>query len=242
MKIFNAQRFRLLRGRRLQKYIVYAFGEIVLVIIGILMALGINNWNQNRQLSNANKEIQKKVLAQIDKDIKALEAFQNELDVLQQTYMKALGREYDRSKVDTGGLIATILFDVNTLSLDQHVINLIETAQLDESPASTELVELNSTYKLYAKDIKDIEIIIYEKMTNNLAEIEKTQPWYIDLITDFICRNDCINYLLKDEGHKSRVASLRFLYINSYGSILKEFHKDLVSAKESLQKTMTDEG
>ena len=36
------------------KYFKYAFGEIVLVVIGILIALSINNWNENR--IKANKE------------------------------------------------------------------------------------------------------------------------------------------------------------------------------------------
>ena len=30
------------------KYLKYAIGEILLVVIGILIALQINNWNQNR--------------------------------------------------------------------------------------------------------------------------------------------------------------------------------------------------
>jgi hypothetical protein len=31
------------------KYLKYAFGEIVLVVIGILIALSINNWNEERK-------------------------------------------------------------------------------------------------------------------------------------------------------------------------------------------------
>ena len=31
-----------------RKYLLYAIGEITLVVIGILIALQINNWNQNR--------------------------------------------------------------------------------------------------------------------------------------------------------------------------------------------------
>ena len=37
------------------KYVRYAIGEIVLVVIGILIALQINNWNQNRL--NSKEEI-----------------------------------------------------------------------------------------------------------------------------------------------------------------------------------------
>ena len=31
------------------KYLKYAIGEIVLVVIGILIALSINNWNENKK-------------------------------------------------------------------------------------------------------------------------------------------------------------------------------------------------
>ncbi len=38
------------------KYLKYAIGEIVLVVIGILIALSINNWNENRK-NNSKKEV-----------------------------------------------------------------------------------------------------------------------------------------------------------------------------------------
>ena len=34
------------------KYVLYAFGEIVLVVIGILIALQLNNWNELRKTQN----------------------------------------------------------------------------------------------------------------------------------------------------------------------------------------------
>ena len=49
IKFFRRIRQRLLSEKRLGKYLVYAIGEIVLVVIGILIALQINNWNLDRQ-------------------------------------------------------------------------------------------------------------------------------------------------------------------------------------------------
>jgi hypothetical protein len=43
------------------KYFKYAIGEIVLVVIGILIALQINNWNQERQFQNEEKIILKNI-------------------------------------------------------------------------------------------------------------------------------------------------------------------------------------
>jgi sensor domain CHASE-containing protein len=37
------------RGNTFSKYLIYAIGEIVLVVIGILIALQINNWNSNQK-------------------------------------------------------------------------------------------------------------------------------------------------------------------------------------------------
>ena len=38
------------------KYFKYAIGEIILVVIGILIALSINNWNENRKTSNTQEK------------------------------------------------------------------------------------------------------------------------------------------------------------------------------------------
>jgi hypothetical protein len=48
IKFFRRIRQQLLNSGQLKKYSFYAFGEIFLVVIGILIALQINTWNQNK--------------------------------------------------------------------------------------------------------------------------------------------------------------------------------------------------
>jgi Family of unknown function (DUF6090) len=56
IKLFRKIRQKLLSENKLSKYLLYAIGEIVLVVIGILIALQINNWNETqkdqRELTN----------------------------------------------------------------------------------------------------------------------------------------------------------------------------------------------
>lgn len=48
IKFFRRIRFDLMENNKTSKYFKYAIGEIVLVVIGILIALQINNWNEQR--------------------------------------------------------------------------------------------------------------------------------------------------------------------------------------------------
>ncbi|MGK0254695.1 MAG: hypothetical protein ACI9OE_002203 [Mariniflexile sp.] len=49
VKFFRNIRSRLLAEGKITNYIKYGIGEIVLVVIGILIALQINNWNENKK-------------------------------------------------------------------------------------------------------------------------------------------------------------------------------------------------
>lgn len=48
LRFLRTFRQRLLAENRLSRYLLYAIGEIVLVVIGILIALQVNNWNSDR--------------------------------------------------------------------------------------------------------------------------------------------------------------------------------------------------
>lgn len=74
---FRRIRHKLLTENRLTRYLIYAIGEIALVMIGILLALQVNNWNEQRK--------------------------QNKLE---HTYLIALKEEFKENLVETERVIA----------------------------------------------------------------------------------------------------------------------------------------
>lgn len=68
LKFFRKIRQRLLSENRFSKYLVYAVGEIVLVVIGILIALQINTWNESNKRLAQEKKILQEVLTNLRKD------------------------------------------------------------------------------------------------------------------------------------------------------------------------------
>ena len=57
IKFFRKIRQKLLTENKFSKYLLYAIGEIVLVVIGILIALSINNWNNDLVNQKTEKNI-----------------------------------------------------------------------------------------------------------------------------------------------------------------------------------------
>ena len=55
LHFFRKIRWRLAQDNQFFKYTRYAIGEIVLVVLGILIALQINDWNERRK--NEEKEL-----------------------------------------------------------------------------------------------------------------------------------------------------------------------------------------
>ncbi|MGB6035871.1 MAG: DUF6090 family protein [Cryomorphaceae bacterium] len=65
IKIFRKIRQNLLSEGKTGKYLKYALGEIVLVVIGILIALSINNWNEDQK----DRKIESVYLSGIKKEL-----------------------------------------------------------------------------------------------------------------------------------------------------------------------------
>jgi len=72
IKFFRKIRQKLLSENKFSKYLIYAFGEIILVVIGILIALQINNWNENRKLNSLEIGMLKEINFSLETDLKDL--------------------------------------------------------------------------------------------------------------------------------------------------------------------------
>ena len=85
IKFFRKIRQRLLTENKFSKYLIYAIGEIVLVVIGILIALQINTWNEQRKKNIEQQQLLKSIKVELEADVKMLNAFLNQTRQRQQT-------------------------------------------------------------------------------------------------------------------------------------------------------------
>jgi hypothetical protein len=82
INFFRKIRQRLLTENKFSKYLLYAIGEIVLVVIGILIALSINNWNEDKKYIINEKLILENLLENLEVNSNILFEGSNQLDVM----------------------------------------------------------------------------------------------------------------------------------------------------------------
>ena len=73
LRFFRQIRQSLITDNKVSKYLLYGIGEILLVVIGILIALQVNNWNEERQLRSEEIEVLKNIKKDMGNTIEEFE-------------------------------------------------------------------------------------------------------------------------------------------------------------------------
>ncbi len=121
IKFFRKIRQKLLSEGKTGKYFKYAIGEIILVVIGILIALQINNWNENRKLKIEETQILENFKSSINRDL---------------IYIKKAMNRYNDSKESINILIHYLQQDLpykDSLSIHFGNINADWVLRIDRS-------------------------------------------------------------------------------------------------------------
>lgn len=158
------------------RYLLYALGEIMLVVIGILIALQINNWNDNRLKEREAKTFYQNILQQIFEDRQNIEGQinYNNKDNQAFNYAISLISQNDRSEKDslcavTGKLVDYSDFDRQG-NIYETIVNSGDVKLLKNEEIKKRLRRLEETY-LY---INRMETIHYDAIMQMIPEISRT--------------------------------------------------------------------
>lgn len=171
IKFFRHIRGSLLNENKMSKYFKYAIGEILLVVIGILIALQINNWNENKKETETEKIYIANIIRDLNVQLKSIEDhikreeefFEISQDILE-NYYENNSLTLDSVFFDKGSrLIIRVTFSIN-------------------DPTFTDLVS-SGNIKLIKDSAKKDQIIQYYQ---SLERVEKIMQNNNSLLIDQI--------------------------------------------------------
>lgn len=123
MRLFRKIRQVLIKDGNFKRYILYAIGEILLVMIGILLAFQVSKWNDNRIKRNNEVKYYQNIKDQIieEKYLIQGELRYNDRIKDQFKYATKIIENNDRSKMDTLGIIVRNLIEYSDFDKQSNI-------------------------------------------------------------------------------------------------------------------------
>jgi hypothetical protein len=167
----------------MSKYLLYAFGEILLVVIGILIALQINNWNDERK----NRQKEASILNQIHKDFLSnkvqLDSIKaNNLAVLKgcDALLSQMPFKKDSIQTDSIRKSFSIIFSVKTFNPSNGAVEaLINSSSFDLIQNDT-LRNLLVSWKDVYQDYSEEEQYVRNLQIDHIAPFFRRNFSYMD--------------------------------------------------------------
>nr|WP_321222148.1 hypothetical protein [uncultured Psychroserpens sp.] len=223
IKLFRHVRKSLIEDNKMSKYFKYAIGEIILVIIGILMALQINNWNENRKTKLDLHNSIYAMVNELNENIQFMTTeknnFQNRVDGLQRIL------DNSESENDLKFILNYFALDLNSKSFSKVF----------------ELIKENKQLQLI--DNKDLIKKINQFYEYTLPDMEEYTSWHDGFVSNNIDPYILENIPIKKNGVEPSVAKqllteVKFKNILSYQKIFYEDYIDFNTSNINEAETL----
>lgn len=242
IKFFRNIRKKLIMENKTGNYLKYAIGEIVLVVIGILIALQINNWNESRKehilevqiLKDIRKSLKADIENQINPNIETLiKDLSNINDIKKTIEHKLPYNDSLNSKYRSLMFSKSFKYEVTAYkNLENEGIQIIKDPEIK-----------NSIVRLYNMNYPELENFI-ANFSENLISFFRTD---MRIKFKFVYNTSDEAYyvpnnyevLLNDTVFLNNVMTAKINFQNIHGSLL-DTKKDIENVIEKIDKELHD--
>jgi hypothetical protein len=207
------------------RYFKYAIGEIVLVVIGILIALQINNWNENR----INKQSEKLILNELHKEFISNKIqldtvlFYNKRSFESVKYIRSkLPIDMEKINLDTLAYHLYYIGFTNTFNPSEGVTHALMNSSTFNLISNDELRQLLISWDDVVADFQEEEIYAYNNYVNHLKPFEKKHFYwdeYHQWLSDPRVDLSILESLEFDNYVLDRYYDLKGIFENSSGEL-----------------------
>ncbi|MFP4845285.1 DUF6090 family protein [Winogradskyella sp. PE311] len=184
IKFFRKIRYNLMSENKTGKYFKYAIGEIILVVIGILIALQINTWNNNKIDEKKEKEYLNNLIEDINIQKLLVNGQINHESNMKLKCEKALSHLNSASP--------------NTDSLNIYLANITRKSFVINNPTFQDLKSSGNILLIKNNELRKKVLSFYQYLDYIALVVQTSNEKSISEFRDFLLKNSVINLNYKD--------------------------------------------
>ena len=192
------------------KYLKYAVGEIFLVMVGILLALQINNWNEDRKQRTEFRNILKTIHQDLKRDTLISTILIDYYKEVEENSLKIINKEINRNNYKEYPKASSLVsryrsFNIQTKGLEMAK-NFSSNYEIKNDSLFTNIIQF---YTAFLPIINDSNEFVKKEVLNNI-ETYKKYNWYVNWTMGKFTK-DMIIYFTENEEYRKQVASHNLL-------------------------------
>ncbi|WP_432410645.1 DUF6090 family protein [Rasiella sp. SM2506] len=232
MKLLRRFRLKSVPGNGFRKYVLYAIGEIILVVIGILIAVNINNWNEGRKGEAQLNTILKTYKNDMEIDTLGVGQVLRILKEKKNTYKLFLSdtvskETYVQNPEGFGLVLSLLPFEFQNKGY-KMLENYTTSNELEIDSLVIKIVANHAAYKGL---IDQTQTRISDDVSENMSYLKNNQYWIGDMLLGKL-DNDVMYDYFTGEIYKARLAIHSTLVFGNLEVMLQQW---LVYANDILE-------
>ena len=225
ISIFRKLRKKFLKENRITNYLLYAIGEIALVMIGILLALQVNNWKEKRQQRQQLNTILKTISNDLVRDTITASAIIKFYEDNQKNSLRIINKEITKDNFDECPSCRRLISIYQPFSVQKKGYNLLKNFSDQYNSQSDSLIaDISQFYTILPDLIDQSNAFIKDEIFSNIESFKK-QPWFIDW-TQQKLTDEMIIYFSESEDYRKRVASHNVLAANNHLRFIQAYKQN----------------
>lgn len=235
IKFFRRIRQQLLSENKFSKYLLYAIGEIVLVVIGILIALQINNWNEGRKSIKSTEllltQVRKELVFNITKANNIISTYREKDSLVYRILNKEVSfADYKSNPAYFGILLGQEAVEIS----NDAFLNLINSQGNFTNEEDTIIAYLKELYGANKKRVDITDEITKENVLDNHKNLKNEKEWYYDFVMNEETPDETIEYCLTSPFYLNNVASFHFFNLINHNMYTSVFRNNAIEIYKNL--------
>jgi hypothetical protein len=224
--MFSKLKMNSLVNQKFRRYLIYAIGEIVLIVIGISIAVIINNRVEEQKQKNLLNSILVNIKNDMELDLNDLKSYYDIYESQEELYKFVLdsldnGRSIEDCRPCINLITSSSPFNIRTRGFQQ----LVNYKEFKLNSSDSLVFRISNFYASYEKQVDMVNGLLLDNMNDNLNYLKINYPYFKDMFSNKFDKTK-MSFFNDNSEFKNRVALGEILSFANHLQLLKSLDED----------------
>jgi len=220
-------------NRRVGRYLLYALGEIVLVVAGILIALQINNYNEEQKQKKLVDGVLNSITYDLELDTLTVGAAIKYYEARDSVAKAIIDDKYSREDFEKCTLCPTLISTYVPLKINDKGYSRLKEIVDSSKKKDTLTVEIVQFYNAFDALLTQFGDEVKQFTLENVRDWRDNEPWFSKVTSGRM--DERLYDYMESQDYKNKVAYYYVIVCRNYNTMLKAYKTNATEVLKNIK-------